>query len=86
MGLFGDRKVSNAYDRMFDLNRDGYMNASEQALEYDYIEESTNPSADEEKSYFQDEVDMDELECMDEDERREMLESAEYDSDDFDDF
>ncbi len=35
MGFF-DRDVRNGFDRMFDFNRDGKLDMSEQAMQFDY--------------------------------------------------
>lgn len=43
MGFF-DREVRNSMDRMFDYNRDGFLNCGEQAMEYQYMEELSSPS------------------------------------------
>lgn len=36
MGPF-DREVNNSFDRMFDMNRDGYLSSSEEAMKYDFL-------------------------------------------------
>lgn len=87
MGFF-DRDVRNGFDRMFDFNRDGKLDMSERAMQFDYIDrEMSSDSADD--SDEDDELEMAgldrlDLELMDEDERREVLEDAGLDSDDFD--
>lgn len=43
MGFF-DREVKNSLDRMFDYNRDGFLNCGEQAMEHQYLEELSSPS------------------------------------------
>ena len=79
----------------FDLNRDGKIDAAEMAFINDTFYEDTHGissgSYDEEEADVVDELDIagldrDELEFMDEDERREALEDAGLDPDDFDDF
>lgn len=81
---FWDRDVENSFDSLFDMNRDGVLDPAEQAFHLDFItrqmEEDDRSDDDDE-----DEIDLDELEFMDEDERREALEDAGYDPDDFDD-
>ena len=83
---FWSRNVENSFDEMFDLNRDGKLDFGEQAFQQDFITrdiESNNGSNDEDDDL--DELDLDDLELMDEDERREALEDAGYDPDDFED-
>ena len=36
MGPF-DRKADNSFDRMFDLDGDGYMSGAEDALKYSFL-------------------------------------------------
>lgn len=79
---FWDRNVENSFDRMFDMNRDGVLDPVEQAFQLDYI---ASQMEEENRSDDDDELDLDELEFMDEDERREALEEAGYDLDDYDD-
>ena len=79
---FWDRNVENSFDRMFDMNRDGILDPVEQAFQLDYI---ASQMEEENRSDDDDELDLDELEFMDEDERREALEEAGYDLDDYDD-
>lgn len=89
---FLDRDVRNGFDRMFDFNRDGKLDTSERAMQFDYIEhEMSSDSADDsdEDDELDDELEMAgldrlDLELMDEDERRETLEEVGFDSDDFD--
>lgn len=72
----------------FDLNNDGEIDSFERAMEFDFLRES-----EEEESYDDSDDDFDlelsglnrdELEFMDEDERREALEDAGLDPDDYD--
>ena len=79
-GLFGD---------MFDMNRDGEMDAFELTMEMEFIESVLDKEYEEDE---EDEVrtelelaglDPEELEFMDEDERRELLEDAGLDPDDY---
>lgn len=88
---FWDREVRDSFDEMFDYNRDGHLDSFEQAMQYDFFEESLkSDSSDEDdeddRELLYPDLDFDELEDMDEDERREVLEEAGYDPDDFDDF
>ena len=85
MGFF-DRDVENSFDSLFDLNRDGVLDPAEKALQLDFIsEQMESDSSKEDEDDFDPILDRDELELMDEDERREALEDAGYDPDDFDD-
>ncbi len=77
----------------FDLDRDGKISASEMAFINDTFYEDNNGissgSIDEEDE-LDDELEMagldrDELEFMDDDERKQALEDAGFDADDFDD-
>lgn len=79
---FLDRSVENSFDRLFDLNRDGVLDPVEQAVQLDYISREIN--GDETDSDDED-FDLDDLEDMDDDERREALEDAGFDPDDFSD-
>ena len=76
-GIFGD---------MFDFNHDGELDSFERAAEFQFLDEISKEDEDEDEF---DELettglDMDELEFMDEDERREALEDAGLDPDDYD--
>lgn len=79
-GIFGD---------LFDLNHDGNLDSFERAMEYEAFEEMMK---DDETDDLDDDVeeielaglDYDELADMDEDERREALEDAGLDPDDYD--
>lgn len=78
---FWDRNVENSFDSLFDMNRDGVLDPVEQGFQLDFL---TRQMEEDDKS-DEDELDVDDLEFMDEDERREALEEAGYDPDDFDD-
>ena len=92
MGFF-DRDVRFG-EEIFDLNRDGVLDAGEQALEFmalDNIANGRDPwdcddhsssSYDEEEAEYEDVLD--EIDGMDEEEAREYLESEGFDPDDFD--
>ncbi len=94
-----ERTMAGPLDRLFgngpfDLNHDGKIDAGETAYINDVVFENNSDifseSFDEDEE-LEDEFDMagldrDELELMDEDERREALEDAGLDADDFDDF
>lgn len=88
MGFF-DRDVENSFDSLFDLNRDGVLDAVEQGFQLDFLmkdmeSDSSDDDEDEDDLNLDPFLDRDELEMMDEDERREALEDAGYDPDDFD--
>lgn len=79
LGIFGD---------LFDFDGDGKLDWLEQAMEIDAFCRMTEEQEEEEEEDM-DELDMygidrDELEFMDEDERREVLEEAGLDPDDYD--
>lgn len=92
--------MTGPFDRLFgntafDLNRDGKIDACETAFINDTFYEDTHGissgSYDDDEDDVIDELDLagldrDELSFMDEDERREALEDAGLDADDFDDF
>ena len=75
------------FDKMFDFNRDGKLDFFERAVQFQFMDKMINSD---ETSSFEDDVfaeaglDYDELEFMDPDERREVLEDAGLDPDDFD--
>lgn len=79
---FGDREVRDSFDNLFDFNRDGMLDPAEQAFQLDFLTREMEGEASEEND---EDLDLDDLELMDEDERREALEDAGYDPDDFDD-
>lgn len=81
---FWDRDVENSFDRMFDYNRDGHLDMFEQAMQFEFLEEemrSTAGDVDDSDSFDEDGFDY-----MDEDERREALEEAGMDPDEYDDY
>ena len=80
MGFF-DRDVTNSFDKMFDLDRDGSLDAFEQAMQFDFIDRVCSDDSSESDSDDYDEI-MDEIEGMDE-EAREFLESEGYDTEDY---
>lgn len=80
---FWDRNVENSFDSLFDMNRDGVLDPVEQGFQLDFL--TRQMEEDDKSDEDVDELDLDDLEFMDEDERREALEEAGYNSDDFDD-
>lgn len=90
---FWDKEVRDGFDGIFDYNRDGQLDIFEQAMQYEFYKESMKSDSsdddddeDDDRNLLYPDLDFDELEDMDEDERREALETAGYDPDDFDDF
>ncbi len=86
MGFF-DRDVENGFDGMFDWNRDGKLDSFEQANQFEFEEElmrDSDSDYDEDDELEMAGLDSLELELMDEDERREALEDAGLDPDDYD--
>ena len=73
-GLFGD---------LFDFNHDGEMDAFEKAAEISFLEEMMDVDEEENCELELAGLDLDELEYMDPDERREALEDAGLDPDDY---
>ena len=80
---FWDRNVENSFDSLFDMNRDGVLDPVQQGFQLDFL--TRQMEEDDKSDEDEDELDLDDLEFMDEDERREALEEAGYDPDDFDD-
>ena len=75
----------------FDLNHDGHIDDGEWAFINDTLFSDDSSSNIDEDDEIDDELEMaglsrDDLEMMDPDERREALEDAGFDADDFDDF
>ena len=77
------------FDKMFDFNRDGRLNAFERDAQFQFIDEKRGKSDlfgdDNETDVFAEAgLDYDELEFMDPKERREVLEEAGLNPDEFD--
>ena len=77
------------FDKMFDFNRDGRLNAFERDAQFQFIDEKRGKSDlfgdDNETDVFAEAgLDYDDLEFMDPEERREALEDAGLDPDEFD--
>ena len=84
-------KDGRIYDNSFDFNHDGQLNSYERAVMDDIVFSTSEDSfeleddVDDVEYYLALEgVDIDDLEDMDEDKRREVLEDAGPDPDDFD--
>lgn len=74
--------MAGIFGGLFDFNHDGKMNAFERAAEFAFLDEMMQ---EEEKTEFEmSGLDADELEFVDPDERREALEDAGLDPDDYD--
>lgn len=73
MGIFGD---------LFDFNNDGKLDSLEQAMEFGAFMNMIDSSKKDELVSAG--LDVDSLDLMDEDERREAIEDAGLDPDDFD--
>lgn len=73
MGLFGD---------LFDFNGDGKMDAFEKAAEFGAFINMVNSCQKDELTSAG--IDIDELDLMDDDERREAIEEAGLDPEDYD--
>ncbi len=74
----------------FDLNHDGHIDGGEWAFINDTLFSDDSSSSADEDDEFDDELEMsglsrDDLEMMDPEERREALEDAGFDADDFED-
>lgn len=75
------------FGNMIDFNGDGKMDCFERVAEYAFFEEMVNEEITDEYEETKLEMsglDIDELEFMDPDERRELLEEAGLDSDEYD--
>ena len=80
--------MAGLFGRMFDLKRDGKLDAWERAMKYDFmtlLNDEDDDCEDEELTELElAGIDPIELEYMDADERREVLEEAGLDPDEFD--
>lgn len=88
MGILGD---DFGFDRTFDFDDNGELNAFERSEALDFYTSSNSVDEDDEEEDMELELEIAgldrwELENMDEDERREALEDAGLDPDDFDFF
>ena len=79
------------FDKMFDFNRDGRLNALERAAQFQFMDEMLKgretdlfDDDDEQDIFAESGLDYDELEFMDPEERREVLEDAGLEPDEFD--
>ena len=74
-GILGD---------MFDLDHDGRMSSMESAMEFAFLDGLLNDTSEIKAELNLFGLDLDELEFMDPDERREALENAGLDPDEYD--
>ena len=89
MGIFGFLEDDFGYDRTFDFDRDGKMDYFERSEALEFYTSSNSVDEDDEEEDMELELEIAgldrwELEEMDEDARREALEDAGLDPDDFD--
>ena len=68
---FWSREVDNSFDSLFDMNRDGVLDPVEQGYQLEFLERSMEEdSGAGTEDELDPDLDWDELEMMDEDERR----------------
>ena len=60
MGPF-DRKVNNSLDGMFDLNRDGYLSESEEAVKFGFLSDFDKSDSSDDFDDFDGSGDSDDL-------------------------
>lgn len=78
-GIFGD---------LFDFNHDGELDSFEKAMEFEMLDNMMKDDVSDDCDDGAEDIEMvgldyDEISCMDEDERREVLEDAGLDPDDY---
>ena len=77
--------MSGLFGNMFDFNHDGKLDAFERAAEFDFLNNvMEGPEKEDHDELLQAGIDPEELEYMSADERREDLEDAGLDPDDYD--
>jgi hypothetical protein len=76
--------MKGIFGNMFDFNRDGKIDCFEQAAEFSFLNEITREEESSQTDFELSGLDADELELMDADERREALEDAGLDPDEYD--
>lgn len=74
--------MKGIFGSMFDFNHDGQLNAFERGAEFAFMDEMMQEDA--ETDFEMSGLDADELEFMDPEERRQTLEDAGLDPDDYD--
>ncbi len=87
MSDFGDYDVLGGVGDVFDFNGDGRLDGAEFGIAMEILSEGDSDEYDDDEDDDLEDVGLDrfELEMMDEDERREALEDAGLDSDDYED-
>lgn len=81
---FFDRPINNSFDSLFDINRDGILDIVEQGIQMDFHSHSGSDNDSDDSEI--DKEDFDETEDMDDYTRREILEDAGYDPDDYEEY
>ena len=76
--------MKGIFGSMFDLNHDGNISLLESAMEFSFLNELLKDDSDVQTELELSGLDTDELEFMDADERREILEEAGLDPDEYD--
>lgn len=77
--------MSGLFGNMFDFNHDGKLDGFERAAEFDFLNNvMVEPDKEEHDELLQARIDPEELEYMSADERKEVLEDAGLDPDDYD--
>lgn len=76
---FWNGKVDNSFDKMFDFDRNGSLDVFERGLQMQMIHEILEDDEKEDTCS----INFDDLDDMDEEERREALEEAGYDPGDY---
>ena len=76
--------MKGIFESMFDLNHDGNISPLESAMELSFLNELLKDDSDVQTELELSGRDTDELEFMDADERREILEEAGLDPDEYD--
>ena len=76
--------MKGIFGSMFDLNNDGNISLLESAMEFSFLNELLKDDSDVQTELELSGLDTDELEFMDADERREILEEAGLDPDEYD--
>ena len=76
---FWSGDVNSSFDRIFNMNGDGTLDSIEQGLKFQIIDQMCEEDDERDTCRFN----FDELDDMGEEERREALEEAGYDPDDF---
>ena len=76
--------MKGIFGSMFNVNHDGNISPLESAMEFSFLNEQLKDDSDVQTELELSGLDTDELEFMDADERREILEEAGLDPDEYD--